>query len=84
MAIGPAGDSNNVPVGECAVRLARKGNNLKFILSVVSFRSIGKSVLATVKFRKLPKDSHFAGSRLPNHVSRFLRLISATIEFSAF
>ena len=25
MCIGPAGDSNNVTVGECAVRLARKG-----------------------------------------------------------
>ena len=26
MCIGPPGDSNNVPPGECAVRLARKGN----------------------------------------------------------
>lgn len=26
MCIGPAGDSNHVPTGECAVRLARKGN----------------------------------------------------------
>ena len=28
MCIGPVGDSNNVPTGECAVRLARKGNNI--------------------------------------------------------
>ena len=26
MCIGPPGDTNNVPPGECAVRLARKGN----------------------------------------------------------
>ena len=26
MCIGPPGDANNVPPGECAVRLARKGN----------------------------------------------------------
>ena len=26
MCIGPTGDTNNVPVGECAVRLARAGN----------------------------------------------------------
>ncbi|KAK2560387.1 Betaine--homocysteine S-methyltransferase 1 [Acropora cervicornis] len=28
MAIGPFGDSHNVPVGECAVRLARKGADI--------------------------------------------------------
>ena len=26
MCIGPPGDTNNVPPGECAVRLAKKGN----------------------------------------------------------
>ena len=26
MCIGPPGDANSVPPGECAVRLARKGN----------------------------------------------------------
>lgn len=65
MAIGPFGDSHNVPVGECAVRLARKGDDLKSILSVVSFKSTGKRVLATVEFTKLSKDGHFAGTRLP-------------------
>ena len=35
MAIGPAGDSNYVATGECAVRLARAGNSVN--LSAVRF-----------------------------------------------
>ena len=30
MCIGPPGDANSVPPGECAVRLARKGNVDRF------------------------------------------------------
>ena len=35
MCIGPAGDSNNVPPGECAVRLTRAGTEWMFHCTVV-------------------------------------------------
>ena len=37
MCVGPAGDSNNVPVGECAVRLARAGSLFPTVIASNSF-----------------------------------------------
>ena len=54
MCIGPAGDSNHVPTGECAVRLARKGNFFLLLYGALASRLLrDRAVLVLALVRSL-------------------------------